>query len=119
VQGSLAVTPSTRAPPLRAAFSFYRTESLRSIDDQTKSYGSSHVSFRGRGTEELVRIAAAGGGFRLAGRPRSTEDLVRIAAAASGSGARIILTGMRPRETEELVRIGAAGGGAVFFEEDD
>lgn len=68
-----------------------------------------------RTTDDLVRIAAAGGGFRLSAGPRTTDDLVRIAAAASSKGARISFTGLGARATEDLVRIAAAGRGAVMF----
>jgi hypothetical protein len=36
-----------------------------------------------RPTEDLMKIAAAGGGFTIDGGPRSVEDLMRIAAAGS------------------------------------
>lgn len=71
----------------------------------------------GKLTDDLVRIAAAGGGFRLNAGGRLTDDLVRIAAAARHGGARLILAGMGARLTDDLVRIGAAGGGAVVFEQ--
>ncbi len=70
-----------------------------------------------RSTEDLIRIAAAGAGFRLSASVRSTEDLIRIAAAASGKQARLIFTGVGMRSTDDLVRIGAAGKGAVLLEE--
>ena len=68
-------------------------------------------------TSDLIRIAAAGGGFRLDAALRSTEDLIRIAAAARGSGATIYLCGLDTRPTADLIRIGAAGKGAVVFED--
>ena len=43
------------------------------------------MSFQGRSTEDLVRIAEAGGGFRLEAAGRPTDDLVKIAAAGEGS----------------------------------
>lgn len=75
------------------------------------------MSFEARTTADLVRIAAAGGGFRLNAAPRTTADLVRIAAAASNHGARLTFTGMAARATADLVRIGAAGKGAVVLED--
>ena len=74
------------------------------------------MSFGARSTNELVRIAAAGGGFRLDAAARSTDELVRIAAAASSNGARITFYGLGARSTDDLVRIGAAGKGSVFLE---
>lgn len=75
------------------------------------------MAFESRTTEDLIRIAAAGGGFRLAAGLRTTEDLIRIAAAASNKGAQLYLTGLQTRTTEELIRIGAAGKGSVVFED--
>ena len=75
------------------------------------------MAFDARLTNDLVRIAAAGGGFHLNGGARLTDDLVRIAAAARGGGARLLLSGMSARLTDDLVRIGAAGGGSVIFED--
>jgi DNA replication protein len=72
--------------------------------------------FETRTIDDLVRIAAAGGGFKLDASMKRTDELVRIAAAAATNGAKVILTGLTARTTDELVRIGAAGKGSVFFE---
>jgi len=74
------------------------------------------MSFASRPTEDLVRIATAGAGFRLdvAGRP--TDDLVAIAAAASDWGVRVVFAGMEGRSTDDLVAIAEAGEGNVEFE---
>lgn len=69
-----------------------------------------------RTTEELIRVAAAGGGFRLSASSRTTEDLIRIAAAGSTKRSPLIFTGLGNRTTEELIRIGAAGQGCVTFD---
>lgn len=74
------------------------------------------MSFELRSTNDLVRIAAAGGGFILDASLRSTDDLVRIAAAASMHGARVTFSGLKLRSTDDLVRISAAGKGAVVLE---
>lgn len=74
------------------------------------------MSFETRTTDDLVRIAAAGGGFTLTASNRTTNDLVRIAAAASGKGSRIAFTGLSTRTTDDLVRIGAASKGSVILE---
>ena len=68
-----------------------------------------------RTTEELMRIAAAGGGLTINGGARTVEDLMRIAAAAGSRGARVTLTGMNSKTTEDLIRIAAAGKGCVDF----
>lgn len=70
-----------------------------------------------RSTDDLIRIAAVGGGFRLDAAVRSTDDLIRIAAAARTGGARLFLSGMAVRMTDDLIRIGAAGKGCVVFED--
>jgi len=75
------------------------------------------MSIEFRVTDDLVRIAAAGGGFRLDASHRLTDDLVRIAAAARNGGARLFFSGMSARLTDDLVRIGAAGKGSVVFED--
>lgn len=75
------------------------------------------MSFQGRSTEDLVRIATAGGGFKLDAAGRPTDDLVTIAAAASDWGVRLVFAGMNDRPTKDLVRIAEAGQGNVQFEE--
>jgi len=74
------------------------------------------MSFEMRTTDDLVRIAAAGGGFRLDAAMRTTDDLVRIASAASTKGAHVVFAGLKLRTTDDLVRIAAAGKGSVFLE---
>lgn len=72
--------------------------------------------FEAAPTEDLIRIAAAGGGMKLDGSRRSTDDLVSIAAAASMRNSRLAITGLGDRTVDELVRIAAAGNGSVFFD---
>lgn len=69
----------------------------------------------GRSTNDLERIASAGGGFRISAT-RGANDLVRIAAAASSHHARIVIYGTDGMTTDDLVRVGAAGKGVVSFE---
>jgi DNA replication protein len=73
--------------------------------------------FEQRQVDELIRIAAAGGGFALNAAMKQTDDLIRIAAAASGKGSRITFHGLQLRPTDELIRIAAAGKGCVEFAE--
>lgn len=75
------------------------------------------MSFKSRLTDDLVRIAAAGCGFRLDATVRTSDDLVRIAAVASRGSARLFLYGLSGRTTDDLVRTAAAGGGSVIFED--
>lgn len=75
--------------------------------------------FEMKTTDELVRIASAGGGFRLKASMKTTDELVRIASAASSKKARIVLVGLEFKTVDELVRIASAGGGGVSFESKD
>jgi hypothetical protein len=61
-------------------------------------------------TEELVRRAVVGGGFKVEASQRATEELVRIASAASRAGGRVVFFGLNPRPFSDLLRIVAAGG---------
>jgi DNA replication protein len=74
--------------------------------------------FENRTVDDLVRSAAAGGGFRFQAARRTTDDLVRIAAAASNKGGRLYFHGLGNRTVDDLVRIGAAGKGSVVFDDD-
>jgi hypothetical protein len=67
-----------------------------------------------KATNDLIRIAAAGGGMYGEGS-KSTDDLIKIAAAASGKGVRVIVTKASGKQTEDLVRIAAAGKGCVLL----
>lgn len=75
------------------------------------------MSFSARLTSDLIKIAAAGGGFRLDAADRLTSDLIKIAAAAKSGGASVIFVGMSARLTSDLIKVGVAGGGVVSFEE--
>ena len=61
-------------------------------------------------TEELVKRAAVGDGFRVEAGHRPTDDLVRIAFAASLQGSRVTFFGLNPRPLHDLLKIVAAGG---------
>jgi len=74
------------------------------------------MSFANRPTEDLVRIATAGAGFRLDVAGRSTDDLVAIAAATSDWGVRVVFAGVEGRSTDDLVAIAEAGEGNVELE---
>lgn len=74
------------------------------------------MSLAKRTVNDLIRIAAAGGGLVLEGAHLSPNDLIRIAAAARTKDARILITGVATKSTDDLVRIGAAGNGCVQFE---
>lgn len=75
------------------------------------------MTFQTRTTDDLIRIAHAGGGLRLNAGTRLTDDLVRIAHAASNKGARLFIAGASGRLTDDLVRIAHAGNGSVVFED--
>jgi ABC-type molybdate transport system substrate-binding protein len=67
-------------------------------------------------TDQLVRIAAAGGGMYIDASSRTTDQLVRIASAASSTGATIHINNSSNKTTDQLVRIAAAGSGCVVFD---
>jgi hypothetical protein len=73
------------------------------------------VTLSNRTTDELVRIAHTGGGFRLDTSGRQTEDLIRIANAARNNNATVIFAGMGMRTTDDLIKVGNAGKGCVIF----
>ena len=64
--------------------------------------------FKKRAIDDLVRIAAAGGGFRLGASVNQASDLVRIAEVASKSGAKVVFTSPASRTTDNLAQIGKA-----------
>lgn len=74
------------------------------------------MSFELKPTPELIRIAAAGGGFRLDAKLRPTPELIQIAVAASKHGAQVTFTGLNLRPTPELIQIASAGKGFVILE---
>lgn len=62
---------------------------------------------------DLVRIAAVGGGLDLRGMHVSVNDLVRIAGVANGRGRlKISMSGLT---VDDCVRIASVGKGSVFF----
>ncbi|NOH19112.1 hypothetical protein [Vibrio cyclitrophicus] len=67
-------------------------------------------------TDQLVRIASAGGGMYINADNKTTDQIVRIASAASGKGAKIIVTNSSRKTTDQLVRIASAGKGCVMFD---
>jgi hypothetical protein len=68
-----------------------------------------------RVTNDLIRIAAAGGGFEINTNGRTTDDLVRIAAAAKGE-AIIVIRKVSHMSVDDLVRIATTGKGSVVFD---
>ncbi len=69
-----------------------------------------------RRLDELIMIAAAGGGLTLDGGALHVANRVQIVAAASRDGARITITNAKTKSTDDLVKIAAAGKGCVIFE---
>lgn len=74
------------------------------------------MGFSKKTTDELVKIAAAGGGLVVETGRRTTDELIRIAAAAKHSGATIIFRNVAVRKTDALMKIASAGKGKVIFE---
>ena len=67
--------------------------------------------------DDLIRIANAGGGFRLDATHRYPDELMQIATAAKTGGATVIFSGMSTYYTDDLIRIATAGRGSVIFED--
>jgi hypothetical protein len=67
--------------------------------------------------DDLIRIANAGGGFRLDATHRYPDELMQIATAAKTGGATVIFSGMSTYYTDDLIRIATAGKGSVIFED--
>jgi hypothetical protein len=74
------------------------------------------MGFHLKTTDELVRIAKAGGGLVLEGGRRTTDELAKIAEAAKRSSSLVIFRGVALRKTEALEKIAAAGKGHIIFE---
>jgi hypothetical protein len=75
------------------------------------------MAFETHITDDLVRIARAGGGFRLNASARKTEDLILIASAAKNGECNVVLIGMNARISEDIVKIAEAGRGHISFED--
>lgn len=69
-----------------------------------------------RSIDDLVRIAAAGGGFTIDAKGKAINDLVRIAAAAKNGGATITFRNTTGFALNDLVRIAAASGGSALLD---
>lgn len=67
-------------------------------------------------TDELVRIANAGGGLTLNAKQYLPTDLERIAHAASQQTARLTIQNAARLTADDLTRIAEAGRGAVSYE---
>ncbi|MEN5071003.1 hypothetical protein [Stenotrophomonas sp. TWI1183] len=66
--------------------------------------------------DQIVRIAAAGGGMTLSSNGKTVDQVVRIAAAASRKHAKLVIRNTQGYTVDQLVRIAAAGDGCVFFD---
>ncbi len=65
--------------------------------------------------EDLMKIAASGGGFSISASNYTVEELMNIAVSASTFTSRIIIR--EPNlKVEDLMKIAVSGKGAVFFE---
>lgn len=71
--------------------------------------------FEAKMTQDLVEIAAAGGGFTLNAGARMSRDLALIAAAAKRGGATVTFKGLGSRMKNDLIAIASAGSGHVIF----
>lgn len=69
-----------------------------------------------RSTDDLIKIATAGGGFILDGETQSTDDLVKVANAAAEFEVIVTVKNVGGKTTDELIQIASAGDGMVVFE---
>lgn len=67
-------------------------------------------------TDELIRIAHAGLGFKLSASSKPLADLLRIADAAKDKGATITFTEFSSLSDYDIKRIQLASEGHVLFE---
>ncbi|WP_425081183.1 hypothetical protein [Ruegeria arenilitoris] len=66
--------------------------------------------------ETLVRLAAAGGGFKINAEDFYVDDLIKIAVAAGSKQSRIVVTKADEFDSDDLIRIAEAGKGCMLFE---
>ena len=71
---------------------------------------------RERPTDEVIRIAAVGGGFVLDASGRDTGDLLKIAAVCKSGGGTLYLKNCAGLATIDLMKIAAVGQGQVVIE---
>ena len=69
-----------------------------------------------RTTNDLVRIAAAGGGVSIDAATMTTDQLVQVVAASNAKSGSIIVRNASTKTTDDLVCIAAAGSGNTVFE---
>lgn len=69
-----------------------------------------------RPIDQLIQIAAAGGGMTVDANTQDLGNLVRLAAAARDHSARIHIVNAARFDTQALVQIAVAGKGAVTFD---
>lgn len=67
-------------------------------------------------TDDLIKIARAGGGFIIDTNGRTDDDLIRIATAAAQGGGTVTIQRVRYKRTIDLVEIAVAGRGHVVFD---
>lgn len=66
--------------------------------------------------DQIVRIAAAGGGMNIDAKGKTVEQVVNIAAAASTNQSKLVIRNSQTYTVDQLIRIAAAGKGCVFFD---
>lgn len=66
--------------------------------------------------DQIVRIAAAGGGMNINAQGKTVDQVVRIAAAASSHQSKLVIRNTQAYTVDQLVRVAAAGKGCVFFD---
>jgi DNA replication protein len=67
--------------------------------------------------DDWIRIAQAGGGFRLDATHRDPVELRQIATAAHTGGAMVVFAGIARHDTDDVMQIAMAGKGSVLCED--
>lgn len=66
--------------------------------------------------DQIVRIAAAGGGMTIDANGKTVDQLVRIATAASQHQSSLVIRNSQNYTVDQLVRVATAGKGCVVFD---
>jgi len=69
-----------------------------------------------RTTDDLVKIAVAGGGLVLDASSKDANDLVKIATICGGANNTLYLKNCGGFDTTDLIKIAVAGNGHVVIE---
>ena len=66
--------------------------------------------------EDLIRVAAMGGGLIIDAENFAADDMIKFAAVCKGSGARLTIRHATSIADDNLFKIAAVGSGIVVFD---